>query len=186
MMSKRQINDGAAGALILLLLLLSMHLLGDVFSTSEADSTSCDERVFVQISGNIQWPGVYTFCRPPVLEELLSRAGGLIKEAQKFLPCNGGVCHCGSNICLRKDGQKVFIIKGEMSAFYKVTLGIPISLNTESLYGLTAIPGIGSSVARAIVRERDKRMGFHQMNELLSIPGIGPILYKKAARYLRL
>jgi DNA uptake protein ComE-like DNA-binding protein len=73
-----------------------------------------------------------------------------------------------------------------MSAFYKVTLGIPISLNTESLYGLTAIPGIGPSIARAIVRERDKRMGFQQKNEMLSIPGIGPILYKKVARYLRL
>ena len=186
MMSKRQINDGAAGALILLLLLLTMHLVGGVFSTSAADSTACDERVFVQISGNIQWPGVYTFCRPPVLKELLRRAGGLIKGTQKSMPRNGMVCHCGSNICLRKDGQKVCIIEGEMSAFYKVTLGIPISLNTESIHGLTAIPGIGPSIARAIVRERDKRMGFQQINEMLSIPGIGPILYKKAARYLRL
>jgi competence protein ComEA len=185
-MSKRKINDGAAGALMLLLLLLSMHLLGGVFSTSAADSTPCDERVFVQISGNIQRPGVYIFCQPPVLKELLSRAGGLIKGAQTALPRNNMLCHCGSNICLKKDGQKICIIEGEMAAFYKVTLGIPISLNTESLHGLTAIPGIGPSIAKAIVRERDKRRGFQQVNEMLSIPGIGPILYKKAARYLRL
>jgi len=185
-MRKRQINDGSAGALILLLFLLSMHLLGGVFSSSATDSTLCEEKVFVQISGNILWPGVYAFCKPPGLRELLSRSGGLIKGTQTSFPRNAMVCHCGSNICLRKDGQTVCIVEGEMSAFYKVTLGIPISLNTESRHGLTAIPGIGPSIAGAIVRERDKRMGFQRMDEMLSIPGIGPTLYKKAARYLRL
>jgi competence ComEA-like helix-hairpin-helix protein len=73
-----------------------------------------------------------------------------------------------------------------MSAFYKITLGIPISLNNESLEGLTAIPGIGPRIASAIVRERAKREGFQQMDEMLSIPGIGPTLYRKAARYLTL
>jgi competence protein ComEA len=183
-MRKRQINDGGAGALILLLFLLSMHLLGGVFNSSARDTTPCDEKVFVQVSGNIQWPGVYAFCQPPALNELLSRAGGLIRGTQKSLPRNGMVCHCGSNVCLRNDLQKVCIFENEMSAFYKVTLGIPLSLNTESRHGLTAIPGIGPSIARAIVRERAKRLGFQQMDEMLSIPGIGPILYKKAARYL--
>jgi hypothetical protein len=185
-MRKRQINDGAGGGLILLFFLLSMYLLGGVFSSSATDSPPCDDEVFVQISGHIQWPGVYAFCQPPDLKELLNRAGGLIPGTQKSLPRNGIFCHCGSNIGLRIDGQKVCIFEGEMSAFYKVTLGIPISLNSESLNGLTAIPGIGLSIARAIVRERDKRAGFQQMDEMLSIPGIGPILYKKAARYLTL
>lgn len=73
-----------------------------------------------------------------------------------------------------------------MSAFYKITLGIPISLNNESVNGLTAIPGIGPRIASSIVRERAKREGFQQMDEILSIPGIGPKLYRKAARYLTL
>ena len=186
MMRKRQINDRAAGVLILLFFLLTMHLLRGIFSFSAGDSPPCDEKVFVQISGNIQWPGVYAFCQPPALKELLNRVGGLSPEAQKSLPGKGILCHCGSSICLQSGGQKAYVFEGEMSAFYKVTLGIPISLNNESLNGLTAIPGIGPNIARAIVRERSKREGFQQMDEMLSIPGIGPTLYRKAIRYLTL
>jgi competence protein ComEA len=186
MMRKRQINDSAAGALILLFFLLTMHLLRGIFSFSAADSPPCDEKVFVQISGNIKWPGVYAFCQPPALKELLNRAGGLIPGTQKSLPGNGILCHCGSSICLRSDGQKAYSFEGEMSAFYKITLEIPISLNNESLNGLTAIPGIGPRIASAIVRERAKREGFQQMDEMLSVPGIGPALYRKATRYLTL
>lgn len=186
MMRKRQINDNSTGALILLFFLLTIHLLSGIFSFSAVDSPPCHEKVFVQISGNIQWPGVYAFCQPPALKELLNRAGGLIPETQKPLAGDGIFCHCGSSIRLRSGGQKACLFAGEMSAFYKVTLGIPISLNNESLNGLTAIPGIGPNIARAIVRERAKREGFQQMDEMLSIPGIGPILYRKAARYLTL
>ena len=186
MMRKKQINDSAAGALILLFFLLTMHLLRGVFSFSAADSPPFDEKVFVQISGNVQWPGVYAFCQPPALRELLNRAGGLIPGTQKPLPGNGISYHGGSSICLRGDGQNAYILEGEMSAFHKVTLGIPISLNNETLNGFTAIPGIGPRIARAIVRERAKREGFQQMDEMLSITGIGPALYKKATRYLTL
>jgi len=166
-----------------------MHLLRGGFSFPAADSPPCHEKVFVQISGNIQRPGVYAFCQPPALKELLNRAGRLIPGTQKPLPGNGILCHCGSSICLRNvrnDGQKAYIFGDEMSAFYKITLGIPISLNNESLNGLTAIPGIGPRIASAIVRERAKREGFQQMDEMLSIPGIGPALYRKATRYLTL
>jgi competence protein ComEA len=185
-MKKKQINNSTAGALILLFFLIFMHMVKGVFSCSATDRTPCDKKVFVQISGNIHWPGVYAFCRPPALKALLNRAGGLMHGTQKFLPDNDILCHCGSNIYLRSDGQKGCLFEGEMSAFYKVTLGIPISLNNESLNGLTAIPGIGPRIARAIVRERDKREGFQQMEDMLSIPGIGPVLYRKAIRYLTL
>ena len=186
MMRKRQINDSATGALILLFFLLTMHLLRGIFSFSAVDSPPCHEKVFVQISGNIQWPGVYAFCRPPALKELMNRAGALIPGTQKCLPGNDILCHCGSNIYLRSGEQKGCLFEGEMSAFYKITLGIPISLNNESLNGLTAIPGIGPRIARAIVRERDRREGFQQMDEMLSIHGIGPVLYRKAIRYMTL
>jgi competence protein ComEA len=185
-MKKRQINDGSVGGLILLFFLLSMRLFMGVYSFSAGDGAPCDDKVFVQISGDIEWPGVYTFCQPPTLKELLNGAGGLIAGTKKSLSDNGVLCHSGSRICLRSNGQKAFIYEGDMSAFYKVTFGIPISLNNESINGLTAIPGIGPRIARAIVRERDKREGFQQMDEMLSIPGIGPILYRRATRYLTL
>jgi competence protein ComEA len=71
-----------------------------------------------------------------------------------------------------------------MSAFYKITLGIPISLNKESETGLTAIPGIGPGLAKAIVRERSERGGFQHLRDVLSVKGIGPKLYEKIKPYV--
>lgn len=65
---------------------------------------------------------------------------------------------------------------GEMSAFYRVTLGLPIVLNRESPEGLTAIPGIGPKTAEAVVRGRARTGGFRKIEELRSVPGIGPAL----------
>ena len=76
--------------------------------------------------------------------------------------------------------------KDEISAFHKVTLGIPIDINKESVYGLTAIPGIGNSLARKVKEERIKRNGFTDINELKELPGIGEKLFSKIAPYIRI
>jgi competence protein ComEA len=57
-------------------------------------------------------------------------------------------------------------------------------LNSESKIGLTAIPGIGLGLAKAIVEERTKRGGFKSLDELLSVHGIGEKLYRKMTPYL--
>jgi competence protein ComEA len=185
-MRKTQINDSTVGILILLLFLLAIYLMQGILSSSASDIPPYGENFFVQISGNIKWPGVYGFWQPPGLQELLCRAGGIIQDTQKRLPSNIILCRCGSNMYLLSNGQQVHLFEREMSAFYKVTLGIPISLNRESLEGLTAVPGIGPRIGGAIVRERAKRGGFKRLDELLSIPGIGPTFYKNVNRYLTL
>ena len=76
--------------------------------------------------------------------------------------------------------------KSEISAFHKVTLGIPVNINSESVEGLTAIPGIGNSLALTIEKERIKRKGFKDINELKTIHGIGEKLFLKIAPYVRL
>ena len=61
----------------------------------------------------------------------------------------------GINSIEKESGE--FAEKRYMSAFHKVTLGIPLSINRESVEGLTAIPGIGNSLALTIEKERIKR-----------------------------
>jgi competence protein ComEA len=185
-MRKRQINDSTVGNLILLLFLLAIYLMQGILGASALESPPYGENFFVQISGSIKCPGVYGFCQPPRLQELLSRAGGITHVTQKLLPSNIMLCRCGSNIYLLSNGQHVHFFEREMSTFYKITLGIPISLNRASLEGLTAVPGIGPRIGGAIVRERAKRDGFMRLDDLLSIPGIGPTFYRKVSRYLTL
>ena len=72
------------------------------------------------------------------------------------------------------------------TAFHKITLGMPININKESVKGLTAIPGIGNVLARTIEDERKKRKGFKDINELKSLHGIGDKLFAKIKPYVEL
>ncbi len=70
------------------------------------------------------------------------------------------------------------------TAFQKITLGMPLSVNRECLEGLIAVPGIGPSIAGLIVRERKSRGGFKRLDEIMCIRGIGPGMYKRLKLYL--
>jgi competence protein ComEA len=185
-MRKKKMNDLTAGGLLLLLLIITTHILTNFFVSGSSDTSNHDDTVFVQISGDIQSPGIYGFREPPDLQRIVNRAGGLISNTQNPLPKNTARYPCGSRVDLRSDEGMVRIYKSEMRAAYKVTLGIPISLNREPVEGLTTVPGFGPRIAGAIVRERSKRGGFEHLDELLSVPGIGPRLFRKVSRYLAL
>ena len=72
----------------------------------------------------------------------------------------------------------------EIQAHRRVTLGIPLALNDTSEEELTAIPGVGPGIARAIAQERALRGRFHRLDELHQVRGIGPRLYDRLKRYL--
>ena len=82
--------------------------------------------------------------------------------------------------------EKVGIRSGELSPFYRLTLGMPISVNGSTAVGLAAVPGIGPKTAAAIVRAREQAGGFSALKDLMSIRGIGPSLYQKISPYLTL
>ena len=96
--------------------------------------------------------------------------------------CSILCCTAGSEV---QSGKKVHdFCKAEMTAFHKITLGMPVSINTESLESLTAVPGIGPKLAELIIRERERSGGFRSLDEILSIRGIGSVLYGKISPYL--
>lgn len=118
--------------------------------------------------------------------ELIGRAGGLSPDTIQTAPFKDYVLPTAVRVVIRMEGDKCKFYQREMSAFYKLTLGIPISLNRESEEGLTAIPGIGLGLAKAIVVERSKRGGFRGLDEILSINGISHRLYGKIRPFITL
>ncbi len=170
--------------MLLLLLLVALTVMKGNFSLAGTDSTRCEEKVFVRISGHVVRPGVYGFCKSPDLKKLLVRAGGLISGSETTRTPTGVLFNSGADIDVRCRGKVLEVFQGEMSAFYRITFGMPVSLNRETQEGLTAIPGIGSGLARAIVRERTEKGGFQSIDDILYIRGIGPSLYGKLSPYL--
>jgi len=184
--NNRETGPKAAGLLVLILILLTLSTMGEGFSPPASPGFQCVDPFFVQIEGDINFPGVYTFCHQARLRDLVSRAGGLPSHAAPPESLEDSILLSGVRIMVRSTGKECQVFREEMAAFYKVTLGISISLNGESEEGLTAIPGIGTWLAEAIVRERSKRGGFKDLDEMMSIGGIGHRVYGKIRPYLKL
>jgi competence protein ComEA len=55
--------------------------------------------------------------------------------------------------------------------------GSPINLNTATESQLEELPGIGPSLAGAIIAEREKRGGFKAVGELQDVRGIGEMRF---------
>ncbi|MBW2610269.1 MAG: helix-hairpin-helix domain-containing protein [Deltaproteobacteria bacterium] len=179
-------NDRINGLLILLLTVFILYSLKSALNSPRPQGSSCDEDLFIQIEGDIRHPGVYPFRRQAGLMELIERAGGLSINTRLPERFKNVVFDSDLKVMVQRDGDGWKLFQTEISAFHKITIGIPISLNSESEEGLTAIPGIGPGLAKAIVKERSKRGGFKELNEILSVRGIGKKTYQKIAPYVAL
>lgn len=183
--SPKRIFDQSSGILLLLLILLIFYSM-TFFSRGRGDEKSFHQNsLYIQIDGDILDPGVYAF--PPdgdLKDFLINRAGGALQDDQFDTALTLPPIRSGIKIVIQRDHKKWRFSTQEMSAFQKCTLGIPISLNRESQEGLTAIPGIGPGLAEAIVKERFQRGGFQHWEEILSIKGIGPKLFKKIRPFI--
>ena len=177
--------SAGTGVLLLLFFLIATNFLKNSNSLPDTGISLPGGKVFVQVSGDIRFPGVYGFDDQPSLRELVYRAKGLIPE-DKIVPFSvEPPLESGSHVEIT-NRKEISMRIGEMSAFYRTTLGIPISINTENADGLVSLPGIGAKTAQAIVEERTRRGGFKKLSNIQSIRGIGPGLYRKIRPYLAL
>ncbi len=183
---RRRVPLRTSGFLILLLFILLPLALKVVFGSGSPPAKGNDEKIYAWIKGAVKHPGVYPISPEWDLPALISRAGGL--KVDGVSPEFSGYCTLKSGIIIKiqedPDGWRLF--QDEMSAFHKVTLGIPLSINRESQEGLTAIPGIGPGLARIIIRERIARGGFKNLNDIKSLYGVGKRVYKKIIPYVKL
>ncbi|MCJ7595368.1 MAG: helix-hairpin-helix domain-containing protein [Desulfobacterales bacterium] len=183
-MVPQKINEGAAGLLVLLLVVLILFFLRPFLKEEETGGSPRDKPLFLEIEGDVRYPAVYRFSRRPNLRELVETAGELRGGVTPPLGSEGPTFPSGTRVLIRRHENRLQVFQSDMSAFYKLTLGIPLSLNRTSEEELTAIPGIGPALAKAIVEERTRRRGFKSPDEIARIPGIGQTLYVKIGPYL--
>lgn len=183
-MVPQKINEGASGLLVLLLLLLLLSAVRPYFSEGETGGSFRDRPFFVEIEGDVPRPAVYGFSHPPTLRELVNASGKPGRDGSSALIPEGPRFPSGAKVLFRREGNGFQVSQGDMSVFYRITLGIPLPLNRISEEELTALPGIGPALAKAIVEERRRRGGFKNLEEIGRIPRIGQKLFMKISPYL--
>ena len=158
--------------------------------------------VVVEVSGEVQKPGVYIFKNPPTLREAIEKAGGMKNNASFDHTSSTEILETGNQVSISteiqpppfsnaltsppfsKGGQGgvtqniVKIKLGRMEANKLLAFSIPLDLNRVSVEELCLIPGIGESLAREIVTYRERRKGFRSVEELINVKGIEEKKYR--------
>jgi competence protein ComEA len=183
-MSREKNPDRNGAALLLLLAVVCLYGAGNRFTFQPRMPFPEKGGIFVEVAGAVSHPGVYAFSRGPDLDRLLKKTKDNVRS-----PLGAGSLNLplssGSRVEVQGNGDHARIRFGQMTAFYKITLGIPVSLNHENPEGLTALPGIGPRLAGAIVEARAARNGFSAVEDLLSVPGVSQQLFRKIRPYIK-
>ncbi|MFC1883533.1 ComEA family DNA-binding protein [Thermodesulfobacteriota bacterium] len=185
-MNKKRLNKDYTAFIILLALIAGLNLAKQAAKSNNEASFPGQGEIFVEIAGDIKFPGVYNFSKRPQLTELIRLSGGPKFNKKIEVSSSGQSYHSGEKVTFQIKGGHILILKERMDAFNKLTLGLPLSMNQETAEGLTAIPGIGPKTANSIVKERIKKNGFKNYEELMTVPGVGSNLYQRIRPFLKL
>lgn len=134
--------------------------------------------ITVHAAGALANPGVYVLAAEARVADLVAAAGGPRPDADVDQ----------LNLATRLgDGERVYLPrKGEtpagapppgassLGAGAATTRAQLLDLNTATAAQLDALPGVGPSIAAAIVEHRTRNGRFRSVDDLLDVPGIGP------------
>jgi competence protein ComEA len=133
------------------------------------------ERVTVHVAGAVATPGVYDLAADARVIDAVEAAGGGAPEADL------NRLNLAAKVA---DGQRVLVQRiGEAAPSGTGTTGGTdggsadpsglVNVNSATPAELEALPGIGPTLAEAIITERERRGGFRSVNELRDVRGIG-------------
>ena len=131
---------------------------------------------FVEVTGKVAHPGVYSFPGPPSLKEVWAKAGAV------GTPSNPDqTIASGSRVEVTPDGGYRL---AAMPGAKLLTLGLVIDLNRATAPDLDAIPGLGPALAQRIIDYRRTRGPFKKIDDLINVSGIGPKKLEKIKPYI--
>ena len=157
-------------ALIILIILYFRFSYHPFPSPSKAPA----EEVVVEVSGDVQSPGIYIFSHSPTLAEAIEKAGGVKDSSSPNINSISETLETGTLITVVKESAEGIRVRlGRMDAQKLLVFSIPLDLNLAKAEDLCLIPGIGDSLAQEIVIYRNRRKGFRHVEELKNVKGIG-------------
>jgi len=159
-----------------------------------ATTTTAAEQIYVHVCGAVVKPGV--ICSKPGSRvfEIIEKAGGLLPEADLNRVNLAKFVEDGEQIYIPKEGEIVPELNTGKRASARRSSGTnsksgtpftgTMNLNTATAKQLERIPGIGPSLAQAIVEYRNQIGKFTSYEQLIKVTGIGANKLEKFRPYL--
>jgi len=137
----------------------------------EAAPSTSPSTVVVHVAGAVVRPGVVRLAAGARVENAVEAAGGPIVGADLDALNLAAQCVDGSRIYVPRFGEVIDTGTPLESASGPA---LRVNINTASVADLDALPGIGPSLAQAIVGYRTANGPFRTLEALLAVPGVGP------------
>lgn len=135
--------------------------------------------IVVHVSGAVRRPGVVTLSPDARVFEAIDLAGGAADDADLDRVNLAAPLVDGERVHVPAEGEEipelVEPVRPVAPAVGDATPAPPpvVDINTASMAELETLPGVGPSIAAAIVQTRQDRGPFLSVDELLEVPGIG-------------
>jgi competence protein ComEA len=148
-------------------------------STANGSSSGAKkvERVTVHVAGAVAKPGVYDLDAAARVIDAIEAAGGGTPDADLNRLNLAAKIADGQRVLVQRVGEAApggsASAGGSGSAGGSADPSALVSLNSATQAELEVLPGIGPTLAEAIITERERRGGFRSVNELRDVRGIG-------------
>lgn len=151
---------------------------GNLFAEPEAHVKS---RIFVDISGAVEVPGVYELEEGARLAELVELAGGLTEEADIDAINRAEAVRDGQKVYIPKIGERAPAAGGKSGAGTGAVSDGRVDVNHASSEELQRLPGVGPATAEKIIAYREANGSFAAPEDLKRVSGIGEKTFAKMA-----
>jgi competence protein ComEA len=146
---------------------------GATASTAAPPSTAPVDLV-VHAAGAVVSPGVHHLPGGSRVADLLGAAGGPTVDADLDRVNLAAPLADGAQIRFPRIGEPAPPPVDSAGGGDDSAATGPIDLNTATAEELESLPGIGPTIAAAIVEHRERNGAFRSVEDLLDVPGIGP------------
>ncbi len=181
--SRRQLLAGAGVALVVLILAGRLLLRPGASASvrvpppvvpTATAAAPAAKALVVDVVGAVRQPGLYRLSEGARVADALSRAGGATAKAQLDLVNLAAPVADGEQIVVPRRGAAVAAPGGGGTGAAAGVPAGPVHLNTATLEQLDSLPGVGPVTAQKILSYRQEHGAFGSVDELDAIPGIGP------------
>lgn len=128
----------------------------------------------IHVTGAVNNPGVYELPIGAIVEHAIEAAGGAQNEAALANLNLAEQLHDGERVLVPDRASTNSTTEQSSSSEPTAADDGLLSLNEATEPELERLPGIGPSLAQAIVRFRLEHGPFQQVEDLTKVPGIGP------------